>query len=318
MLKRLVSAVVGVTCIAATVGVSATTPSVATTTVYNGADTSKIKVTSIVQNASSENGDIYTYLAYDKSVPTVTQGSEIVYIDQQTATGTTVTFEYVTDTTDVDAKVKVGGKNNAGAFDPYSGTIPAAKTSVNVTVDGDAVADQDLDLDSAADDDYVGISLGKTDVVNGVTIGGTAIDDYFVGNGKVWIKKSDLTSGGQIAITTTTETAATAAETIGAGCLVDGGIKSVIAMAKVVGAASEYGIAVSKSKDFSDATYYSALGKGTDGVFAIKLQDIASGNLNGTVYAKAYYGAEESRVLSDKVFEINTEVTENTSGSLVK
>ena len=92
----------------------------------------------------------------------------------------------------------------------------------------------------------------------------------------------------------------------------------MIAMAKVVGAASEYGIAVSKSKDFSDATYYSALGKGTDGVFAIKLQDIESGNLNGTVYAKAYYGAEGSRVLSDKVFEINTEVTENTSGSLVK
>lgn len=315
MLKRLVSAVVGVTCIAATVGVSAATPSVATTTVYNGADTSKIKVTSIVQGAS---GDIYTYLAYDKSVTTVTQGSEIVYIDQQTATGTTVTFEYVTDTTDVDAKVKVGGKNNAGAFDPYSGTIPAAKTSVNVTVDGDAVADQDLDLDSAADDDYVGISLGKTDVVNGVTIGETAIDDYFVGNGKVWIKKSDLIPGGGIAITTTTETAARAAETIGAGCLVDGGIKSVIAMAKVVGAASEYGIAISTSKDFSGATYYPALGKGTDGVFAIKLQDIASGNLSGTVYAKAYYGAEESRVLSDKVFEIKTDVTENTSGSLVK
>lgn len=317
MLKRLVSAVVGVTCIAATVGVSAA-PSVATTTVYNGADTSKIKVTSTVQNASSENGDIYTYLAYDENVTTVTQGSEIVYIDQKTATGTTVTFEYVTDTTDVNAKVKVGGKNNAGAFDPYSGTIPAAKTSVNVTVDGDAPADQDLDLNSAADDDYIGISLGKNNVVSAVTIGGTAIDDYFVGNGKVWIKKSDLTSGGQIAITTTAETAATAAETIGAGCLVDGSIKSVIAMAKVVGGASEYGIAISTSKDFNSVTCYPALGKGTDGVFAIKLQDIASGGLSGTVYAKAYYGAEGNRAFSDKVFEINTGVTENTSGSLVK
>ncbi len=315
MLKRLVSAVVGVTCIAATVGVSAATPSVATTTVYNGADTSKIKVTSTVQGAS---GDIYTYLAYNKDVDTVTSGDQIVYIDQQTATGTTVTFEYVTDTTDVDAKVKVGGKNDSGAFTPYTGTIPAAKTSVNVTVDGDAVADQNLDLNSAAGDDYIGISLGKNSGVSAVTIGETAIVDYFVGNGKVWIKKSDLTSGGQIAITTTAETAATAAETIGAGCLVDGGIKSVIAMAKVVGAASEYGIAISTSKDFSGATYYPALGKGTDGVFAIKLQDIASGNLSGTVYAKAYYGAEESRVFSDKVFEIKTDVTENTSGSLVK
>ena len=314
MLKRLVSAVVGVTCIAATVGVSAA-PSVATTTVYNGANTSKIKVTSTVQGAS---GDIYTYLAYNKNVDTVTSGDQIVYIDQQTATGTTVIFEYVTDTTNVDAKVKVGGKNNAGAFDPYTGTIPAAKTAVNVTVDDSAAADQNLDLDSAANDDYIGISLGKDNVVGAVTIGGTAINDYFVGNGKVWIKKSDLTSGGKIAITTTTETAATAAETIGAGCLVDGGIKSVIAMAKVVGSASEYGIAISTSKDFSGATYYSALGKGTDGVFAIKLQDIVSGGLSGTVYAKAYYGAEGNRAFSDKVFEINTGVTENTSGSLVK
>lgn len=314
MLKRLVSAVVGVTCIAATVGVSAV-PSVATSTVYNGTEKSKITVKSTVQGAS---GDIYTYLAYDKSVDTVTSGDQIVYIDQQTATGTTVTFTYVTDKTDVDAKVKVGGKNDSGAFTPYTGTIPAAKTSVNVTVDGEAAADQDLDLDSAADDDYVGISLDTTGVVSGVTIGGTTIDDYFVGNGKVWIKKSDLTSDKQIAITTTEETAATEAVTIGAGCLVDGNIKSVIAMAKVVGAASEYGIVISTSKDFSDATYYPALGKGTDGVFAIKLQDIASGNLSGTVYAKAYYGAEENRTFSDKVFEINTDVAESTSGSLVK
>ena len=53
-------------------------------------------------------------------------------------------------------------------------------------------------------------------------------------------------------------------------------------------------------------------------MFAIKLQDIASGGLSGTVYAKAYYGAEGNRAFSDKVFEINTGVTENTSGSLVK
>ena len=314
MLKRLVSAVVGVTCIAATVGVSAA-PSVSTSTVYNGTDKSKITVKSTVLDAAT--GNIYTYLAYDKSVDTVTDGDNIVYIDQQTATGTTVTFTYVTGTADVDAKVKVGGKNSDGAFDPYTGTIPAAKTSVNVTVDNAAAADQDLDLDKAADDDYIGISLGKTDVVNKVTIGETEIDDYFVGNGKVWIKKSNLTSGKQIAITTTEEAAATAAETIGAGCLVDNSIKSVIAMAKVVGAASEYGIAVSTSKDFSSITYYPALGKGTDGVFAIKLQDIKSGNLSGTVYAKAYYGAEGNRKFSDKVFEINTEVAENTSGSLV-
>ena len=75
MLKRLVSAVVGVTCIAATVGVSAATPSVATTTVYNGADTSKIKVTSTVQGEGVETGNIYTYLAYDKTVETVTDGN---------------------------------------------------------------------------------------------------------------------------------------------------------------------------------------------------------------------------------------------------
>ena len=316
MLKRLVSAVVGVTCIAATVGVSAATPSVATTTVYNGADTSKIKVTSTVQGEGVETGNIYTYLAYDKTVETVTDGNQIAYIDQQTADGTTVTFEYVTESRWIDSKIKVGGKDKTGVAYTANGntTIPRPATKVNVSVNGESAEAQEVDLTNK--EAYVRLSVTVSDPVSNVTVSDKSVE-WFAGNGYVWILAGDLTNGA--AVTITTAAAAEAAyDTLAGGYLADdSGVKSLIVAGKVTGndAITEYGIEIADNAEFNGATQYKALGKGSNGEFAIKLQDLANGGLTGdTVYARAFYGGYHA----EKYVELSINGNADAAGKLLK
>lgn len=316
MLKRLVSAVVGVTCIAATVGVSAATPSVATTTVYNGADTSKIKVTSTVQGEGVETGNIYTYLAYDKTVEMVTDGNQIAYIDQQTADGTTVTFEYVTESRWIDSKIKVGGKDKTGVAYTANGntTIPSPATKVNVSVNGESAGAQEVDLTNK--EAYVRLSVTVSDPVSNVTVSDKSVE-WFAGNGYVWILAGDLTNGA--AVTVTTAAAAEAAyDTLAGGYLADdSGVKSLIVAGKVTGndAITEYGIEIADSAEFNGATQYKALGKGSNGEFAIKLQDLANGGLTGdTVYARAFYGGYHA----EKYVELSINGNADAAGKLLK
>ncbi len=316
MLKRLVSAVVGVTCIAATVGVSAATPSVATTTVYNGADTSKIKVTSTVQGEGVETGNIYTYLAYDKTVETVTDGNQIAYIDQQTADGTTVTFEYVTESRWIDSKIKVGGKDKTGVAYTANGntTIPSPATKVNVSVNGESAEAQEVDLTNK--EAYVRLSVTVSDPVSNVTVSDKSVE-WFAGNGYVWILAGDLTNGA--AVTITTAAAAEAAyDTLAGGYLADdSGVKSLIVAGKVTGndAITEYGIEIADNAEFNGATQYKALGKGSNGEFAIKLQDLANGGLTGdTVYARAFYGGYHA----EKYVELSINGNADAAGKLLK
>lgn len=317
MLKRLVSAVVGVTCIAATVGVSAATPNVSTSTVYNAADMSKIKVTSIVQGEGVETGNIYTYLAYDKAVETVTDGNQIAYIDQQTADGTTVTFEYVTESRWIDSKIKVGGKDKTGVAYTANGstTIPSPATTVNVAVNTGEASAQTVDLSDGTA--YVSLSFTDINPVSNVAVSNVTDVDWFAGNGCVWILASNLSNGATVTITT--EAAAAAAyDTLAGGYLAnDGGVKSLIVAGKVTGndAITEYGIEIATASDFAGSTKYKALGKGSDGTFAIKLQDLAKGDLTGdTVYARAYYG--ENHADKYVVLSINGEV--DAPGTLLK
>lgn len=313
MLKRLVSAVVGVTCIAATVGVSAATPNVLTSTVYNGTDT--IKVVSTVSDASS--GNIYTYLAYDKNVTTVTQGSEIVYIDQKTADGTTVAFEYVTKNDNIGSKVKVGGKSADGtAFEANdTNTIPALATAVNVKVNDGEATSAEVDLTDATA--YVPLSFTDSNPVSNVAVSNVTDVDWFAGNGCVWILASNLSNGATVTITTE-EAAAAAYDTLAGGYLAnDGGVKSLIVAGKVTGndATTEYGIEIATASDFAGSTKYKALGKGSDGTFAIKLQDLANGNLTGdTVYARAYYGENHA----DKYVMLSINGAVDAPGTLLK
>ncbi len=318
MLKRLVSAVVGVTCIAATVGVSAATPSVVTTTVYNGADTSKIKVTSTVQGEGVETGNIYTYLAYDKTVETVTDGNQIAYIDQQTADGTTVTFEYVTESRWIDSKIKVGGKDKTGVAYTANGstTIPSPATKVNVSVNGESAEAQEVNLTDL--DAYVQISFTDTNPVSSVTVSGKESVDWFAGSGCVWILAGDLTNGATVTITTAGATVAAAYDTLAGGYLADdSGVKSLIVAGKVTGndATTGYGIEIATNKEFTGSTKYKALGKGSNGEFAIKLQDLANGGLTGdTVYARAFYGENHA----EKYVELSINGEVDAPGTLLK
>lgn len=320
MLKRLVSAVVGVTCIAATVGVSAATPNVLTSTVYNGADTSKIKVTSTVQGEGVETGNIYTYLAYDKAVETVTDGNQIAYIDQQTADGTTVTFEYVTESRWIDSKIKVGGKDKTGVAYTANGgtTIPNPATKVNVSVNGESAEAQEVNLTDS--DAYVQISFTDTNTnpVSNVTVSGVTDVDWFAGNGCVWILTGDLTNGATVTITTAEAAVAVAYDTLAGGYLAnDGGVKSLIVAGKVTGndATTDYGIEIADNADFTSATKYKALGKGSNGEFAVKLQDLANGGLTGnTVYARAYYGTDHAA----KYVKLSINGATDVAGELLK
>lgn len=319
MLKRLVSAVVGVTCIAATVGVSATTPNVSTSTVYNAADPSKIEVTSIVSGTDVVSGNIYTYLAYDKNVmDTVTQGNQIVYIDQQTANGSQVTFKYVTGNTNIGSKIKVGGKDAQGQAYTANGsnTIPSPATKVNVSVNGESAEAQEVNLTDP--DAYVQISFIDTNPVSSVTVSGKESVDWFAGNGCVWIWAGDLTNGATVTITTAEAAAAAAYDTLAGGYLAnDGDVKSLIVAGKVTGndANTEYGIEIATDKGFTDKVQYKALGKGSDGTFAIKLQDLTNGGLTGdTVYARAYYGTNHAA----KYVKLSINGTADAAGTLLK
>lgn len=318
MLKRLVSAVVGVTCIAATVGVSAATPNVSTSTVYNAADPSKIEVTSTVSGTDVVSGNIYTYLAYDKNVTdTVTQGNQIVYIDQQTANGSQVIFKYVTGNTNIGSKIKVGGKDKTGVAYTANGstTIPSPATTVNVAVNTGEASAQTVDLSDGTA--YVSLSFTDINPVSSVTVSGKESVDWFAGSGCVWILAGDLTNGATVTITT--EAAAVAAyDTLAGGYLAnDGGVKSLIVAGKVTGndATTEYGIEIATDKGFTDKVQYKALGKGSDGTFAIKLQDLTNGGLTGdTVYARAYYGTNHAA----KYVKLSINGATDVAGELLK
>ncbi len=319
MLKKFVSTVVGVSCAVAALGVSAASPTIQTTTTYSGGGTAKIAVTTTVTDATS--GNVYTYLAYDKGVATVTTGDQIVYVDQQKATGTNVTFNYVTDSTDVGSNVKVGGKSAEGvAYDPASGTIPAAPVvgNVSVAVDGEDAVKTVVDTE-AANGTYVKVEYEAVNPVSSVTVNGVAAD-WFAGNGVVWVKVDALKNATKPTVEITTAPAATVeTQTLASGYMAAAGEDdaAVIALGQVTGDVAEYGIAFSTDSNFTSPKYLQALGRNNEGQFAIKWVGYGS-ELTGTVYAKVYTGVEGSRVLSEETYEVIVGGTDDTPGSIVK
>lgn len=317
MLKKFVSTVVGVSCAVAALGVSATSPTIQTTTTYSGSGPAKIEVTTTVTGAAS--GNVYTYLAYDKGVATVPTRDQIVYVDQQKATGTNVTFNYVTDSANIESNVKVGGKSAAGeAYTPTSGTIPAAPGNVSVTVNGIAASDVTVDM-TATSGTYVSISYTDANPVNGVTVDGTEVD-WFAGNGVVWVKVDALKNVTKPTVAITTAAAATVeTQTLASGYMAAAGEDdaAVIALGQVTGDVAEYGIAFSTDSNFTSPKYLQALGRNNEGQFAIKWVGYGS-ELTGTVYAKVYTGVEGRRVLSEKTYEVIVGGTDDTPGSIVK
>ena len=316
MLKKFVSTVVGVSCAVAALGVSATSPTIQTTTTYSGEDTTKIAVTTTVTDAAS--GNVYTYLAYDKDVTTVTTGDQIVYVDQQKADGTNVTFNYVTVSTYVGSKVKVGGKSAAGvAYDPASDTIPAAPVvgNVSVAVDDEEAVKTVVDME-AVNGTYVKVKYEAVNPVKSVTVNGVAAD-WFAGDGVVWVKVDALkdVQNPTVAITTDDKAVTIEAQTLASGYLATENTEAttedksaVIALGQVTGSVAEYGIAFSTDINFTSPQYLKALGRNNAGQFAIKLVDYASILSGTTVYAQVYYKAtaDEAATSTGDVYQLTT------------
>lgn len=323
MLKKFVSTVVGVSCAVAALGVSAESPTIQTTTTYSGG-TAKIAVTTTVTGAAS--GNVYTYLAYDQAVPTVTTGDQIVYVDQQTATGTNVTFNYVTDSTDIGSNVKVGGKSAEGvAYDPVSDTIPAAPGNVSVTVDSEEAVKAVVDTE-AANGTYVKVAYTAVNPVKSVTVNGVAAD-WFAGDGVVWVKVDALKDAQSPTVVITTEAATIEAQTLASGYLAAGNTEAttedksaVIALGQVTGSVAEYGIVFSTDSGFTSPQYLKALGRNDAGQFAIKLVDYASILRGDTVYAQVYYKATADGTATriGDVYQLAVGETKDGRGTVVK
>lgn len=310
MLKKFVSLAVGTACLFSMVGVSAM--SVTTSTEYRESD---IKVETTV---SDENLDktMLTYLAF-KGEPS--DASNIVYVDQIIADSNTETFSYITQYSNIGSTVKVGGRDSEGtALTPNEsdGSIGEIE-GVPVTVDGVLATNVSFTAESNEDGlvkiVYAGIA---DDVIVGLQNDGTAVenDDYFIGSNCIWVKSSILDTDKTLNVIT--ESVEQDAQTIALGYIpaneftsVTETENSVIAVGKVLGDVDEFGIIYSVDNSFSNYTNYSdidenteagdiafpALGKGTNGLFAVEVFNvnnfIGTGN---TVYAAAYYRVGET------------------------
>ena len=181
-------------------------------------------------------------------------------------------------------------------------------------MNGESAEAQEVDLTNK--EAYVRLSVTVFDPVSNVTVSDKSVE-WFAGNGYVWILAGDLTNGA--AVTITTAAAAEAAyDTLAGGYLADdSGVKSLIVAGKVTGndAITEYGIEIADNAEFNGATQYKALGKGSNGEFAIKLQDLANGGLTGdTVYARAFYGGYHA----EKYVELSINGNADAAGKLLK
>lgn len=315
MLKKIVSLVVGTTLVLATLGVSAA--DVATTSTYNVADDT-IAVTTNVTNANE--GEVYTYLAYKLgtggSLENL-QNNEVVYVDEKViATGETSTsFSYTTAMANDQAVVLLGNPTTDDTIN--GGVIEEGKTYRNYTIAvgaGEAEAAEPLDITGLAETTIVDIpaAIGSA-VVTGVTVNGEAVD-YIATNDGIKISLAalpenavvvvEVAAGAQQAVVSIENAAfipaANAADEDDAA-----GLDSIMVLAKIEGAASEYGIALGSSyENWVPVKTFKALGLGTGGYYAVRLygfNQVEGLEEAATVWAKGYAVSDESTIYSDKV-----------------
>ncbi len=312
MLKKFISAVVGASCVLATFGVAAA-PVISTTSTY---DSGEITVVTTVTNVNA--GDVCTYLAYDKSITAadIDEEGEIIHIDQKASTGTSVTFDYVTEYSNVGSKVLVGGVTSGGAALGASNqdAIPYPEghvLDITVSVNGGAGNAAQVVVGDAADTDYVLIpaAIGGAAITK-VTVNGTATTGYFAAQDGIWVTKGSIANNAAVAITTGSVTITQATE--GLGYIAED--SKVVAVGKVGGSFEECGIAFGASNDSFE--HFAALGIGSDGRFAVILKDYAEGTFADaeTIYARAYTKSGSSYAYGD-VFSVSVGGSEDLAGS---
>lgn len=309
MLKKIVSLVVGATLVLATLGVAAA--DVATTSVYDAVN-GKISVETAVTNANA--GEVYTYLAYKLgnggSLENL-QNNEVVYVDEKViATGETgTTFNYTTDIANDAAVVVLGNATDDTTID--GGIIEEGRTVWNYTVavgDG-AAAPAELDVTDLASTAIVNVPVAIDGVVvTDVTVNGKSVN-YIAANDCVKISLADLSDGAEVVVVVasgaqeavvTIQNAAFIAAADAAAEDDAEGLDSIMVLAKIEGAASEYGVAFGDEfENFVPKFTAKALGIGTEGYYAVRLygfNQVEGLEEAATVWAKGYAVTNEGTV----------------------
>lgn len=317
MLKRVISLVVGVACLMSMTGAFAAMTYDATRTEYYADN--QIKVTSTV---TGELGDTATYLVYNKNLAdatAITQGSDIIYVDQYKFTGSETgnkwTFSYVTGNANIGSKIKVGNGATAGASAPA--TIPGIVYPVTVT-DGTNTWAENAYTDAAENSWYRIPFATAQSIVKKVTVGSTelTVEQWFTAVDALWISDAVTLSKDGNTITVEVENAALTAKTISMAYFaseeasVDGETgASVVAVGQVTGNCADFGIVIGKTVGdleeclaamntvgastnsdglikTANASALPSLGKNSEGKFAIRVYD---GGLTGDVVVATYY-----------------------------
>ncbi len=317
MLKKVFSIVLCVVLTMTMLGVSAAVDTQTTANLETG------DYTVVTTVDVSPGVDTYTYLAH-KSVADLAEltTDDIVYVDEQIATGTTVEFSYTTDKVGLGSLVRVNGNPE--------GTIPglAAESTHTVSLDGapavagtiEGLADEDADT-------YVLVAVeGLTNQkVDAVTVNEVPVA-YFVAAGGVYVQASvlQIEEGEDLPAVAVTTGAIQAVDgrTVGLGILENDneagyeGKASLIARGRVFGNVSEFGIEFSATEDFATSIKVAAMGKGSNGYYAIKLVDytnetVGAFTADAPVYARAYYVAndvtEEGAIWAVNLPEVDAE-----------
>ena len=328
MLKRVISLVVGVACLMSMTSAFAAMTYDATRTEYYADN--QIKVTSTVTGAA---GDTATYLVYNKDLAdatAITQGSDIIYVDQYKFTGSETgnkwTFSYVTGNANIGSKIKVGNGATSGATAPA--TIPGIVYPVTVS-DGTNTWAENAYTDAAENSWYRIPFAPAQSIVKKVTVGSAELtaEQWFTAVDALWISDAVTLSKDGNDITVEVEDAALTAKTISMAYFasenasVDGETgASVVAVGQVTGNCGDFGIIIGESveaikncleamnaegsaytganafkPESISASALPSLGKNSEGKFAIRVYD---DGLTGDVYAATYYKGTSGYALS--------------------
>ncbi|MBE5039518.1 hypothetical protein [Ructibacterium gallinarum] len=332
MFKKVVSLVVGISCAAAAMGVSAVTVSTSSTYGTDGTINVKTEVGGV------NGGDVLTYLAYAKAVSDLEmlEGNQIVYIDQQTVpeAETTYNFQYVTDQTDIEANVKVGGIVNDSAITPSDDILTGPVCMVTINGDTSSVAVP------YAESGFVKVAYALSGDITAISVNGVSLaeDEWFVAADGIWVAASKFTDNAATMTITEDSTSAAAIDTLALGYLnadtYEGdaiGRHSVIAAGQIAGYSADYGILFGASE--ADVTKYTnlfdqggnaypALGKGTDGKFTVKLYDFNNATTNpftgNVAYARTYCKTGENTYVYGSIYQVDISGGSDTKGEEVK
>lgn len=335
MLKRVISLIVGATCMVSMTGVFAGSY-VSTTTTYSGTtDANGKPQIQVTTNVTLGANEVVTYLVYretnsggEEVTTSNLTGDDIVYVDQYKNSSSSTAekaFSYVTLASDIGSPIKTGADVtntlSTEVIPDFSFKVVDANNTLYWGGNSLPTAEQGLYKFET--------TLGVDDVVKGVKVGNTDVVNWFVsdtGAKTLWIDADEIAAAASSAtITVTLDSADVSVDTKSVayyaaennddseltfendatGTSTDD-MASVIVVGNVVGNVSEFGIQLADTENGAKTTEANvsgnvarleALGKNVAGDYAVRVYD--SGNFGNvdTIYACAYYKTANGTVV---------------------